>query len=615
MEREWLTMFEIACAPVVRLQALVVGSGAAGLACACMLRDRGVDAALLTEAMCAGTSRNTGSDKQTYHRLSLLDGDSVNQMTADLFAGGAVDGDNALCEAALSAACFSRLCDLGVPFPCNEYGEYPGYRTDHSETLRATSAGPLTSKYMTECWEKAFRSRRIPLYDRMLAVRLLVRDGRVSGLIALDLERMQYVPFETGAVVWATGGPATVYAERAYPHLHHGSTGVPLAAGAAAQNLTEWQYGIASTAPIPWNLSGSYQQVLPRYLCDGEEFLPGSDADVWEKTFLKGYQWPFDPRKLPGSSDVDLAVYHASANGKQAFLDFTRNPRADAFRLERLPSEARAYLEKSGATGSTPCERLLQMNPAAYDLYADHGLRLDHDPLPIAVCAQHCNGGLAVDANWMTSINGLYAIGECAGTHGVYRPGGAALNAGQVGAQRAAEAIAAIRPEPVSDSQTLDAALHSLSEWIAAFGSSSATRSVSAFANEAAERMSRACGVFREPESVSNTRRWLDSQTPASVRLSSVEEIPAAFRAWDALVAQCAVAAAEDDYIAAGGGSRGSYRVAHRPVDLSRLGEIQEVRLTASGFCSSWRPVRPVPERNLWFETVWAKSRRSAQNG
>ncbi len=38
-----------------------------------------------------------------------------------------------------------------------------------------------------------------------------------------------------------------------------------LAAGAAAENLAQGQYGIASVAPR-WNLSGTYQQVLPRYL-------------------------------------------------------------------------------------------------------------------------------------------------------------------------------------------------------------------------------------------------------------------------------------------------------------------------------------------------------------
>ena len=48
-------------------------------------------------------------------------------MAETLFAGRCVDGDIALCEAALSTQCFLKLVELGVPFPRNRYGEYIGY--------------------------------------------------------------------------------------------------------------------------------------------------------------------------------------------------------------------------------------------------------------------------------------------------------------------------------------------------------------------------------------------------------------------------------------------------------------------------------------------------------
>ena len=50
-------------------------------------------------------------------------------MAETLFAGRCVDGDIALCEAALSTQCFLKLVELGVPFPRNRYGEYIGYKT------------------------------------------------------------------------------------------------------------------------------------------------------------------------------------------------------------------------------------------------------------------------------------------------------------------------------------------------------------------------------------------------------------------------------------------------------------------------------------------------------
>ena len=80
---------------------VVVGSGCAGLNAADVLSALGEDVVLLTEDMLSGTSRNTGSDKQTYYKLSLSgdEGDSVGEMARDLWYQD-TNGDTALCEAA-----------------------------------------------------------------------------------------------------------------------------------------------------------------------------------------------------------------------------------------------------------------------------------------------------------------------------------------------------------------------------------------------------------------------------------------------------------------------------------------------------------------------------------
>ncbi len=108
-----------------------------------------------------GTSRNTGSDKQTYYKLTLSGGagDSVMEMANDLFSGGGVNGDTALAEAAGSVRSFIKLANLGVPFPTDAFGGFVGYRTDHDPRQRATSAGPLTSRYMTEALEDSVRRK------------------------------------------------------------------------------------------------------------------------------------------------------------------------------------------------------------------------------------------------------------------------------------------------------------------------------------------------------------------------------------------------------------------------------------------------------------------------
>ena len=69
------------------------------------------------------------------------------------------------------------------------------------------------------------------------------------------------------------------------------------------------------------------------------------------------------------------------------------------------------------------------------------GLTSSKEHLQIAVCAQHNNGGLKANIWWESDLSHLFPVGEVNGSHGVYRPGGSALNSGQVGSYRAAQYI------------------------------------------------------------------------------------------------------------------------------------------------------------------------------
>src|ERR1035437_1832917 len=138
--------------PVVSANTVVVGTGSAGVCAAGRVWGVGpTDIVMVTDKIGAGTSRNAGSDKQTYYKMTLSgdDGDSVREMARTLFSGGAMDGDNALVEAALSARAFLRLCARGVPFPQNRYGEFIGYKTDHDPRRRGASLGPHPARKST----------------------------------------------------------------------------------------------------------------------------------------------------------------------------------------------------------------------------------------------------------------------------------------------------------------------------------------------------------------------------------------------------------------------------------------------------------------------------------
>jgi len=654
--------------PVHTFNTVVVGTGCAGYNAADTLVSLGQeDVAVVTEGVNMGTSRNTGSDKQTYYKLTLAGGepDSVRSMAETLFSGGSMHGDIALVEAAMSARGFYKLVNLGVPFPHNDFGEYVGYKTDHDPRQRATSCGPLTSRLMTEHLQKSVEQKGIPVFDGFRVVGILTEDDpkRAVGLVAIDAANFDETTFGLTVfnctnIVYAVGGPSGIYRSSVYPQSQTCATGVALEAGAKGVNLTESQYGIASTK-FRWNLSGTYQQVIPTYIStdkdggDAREFLGDyfeTTGDMLNATFLKGYQWPFDPRKLGkgGSSIVDIAVFtETRVKGRRVFLDFRVNPSKGGdergLHTELLNDVARDYLEKSHALLDTPLHRLLKMNPLAYKLYLDNGIDLKSERLEIDVCAQHNNGGLAANIWWESDLQHFFPVGEVNGTFGVYRPGGSALNSTQTGSTRAAQYIAAkYREEPPTPdalARTAEPALQKLLALAKTFRENAA-RSDAADPRALRERYQRRMdetGAMIRPahlvgKAVDDCRRDLETMA-GETRATDVRQITDAFINRDILLTQLAYLSAIDEYIRKGGKSRGSYLVRGAegldsdasaggfdvtdcaqkgvPVELDDgafSDRVCEVTLDAEEMrCDfEWKPVRPIPANyDDWFENVY----------
>lgn len=608
---------------------VIVGSGAAAYNAAHELLCRGQNKiVLVTEERLAGTSRNAGSDKQTYYTLGLTEGDSVRAMAEALFAGGSVNGDTALAEAAGSAKSFYKLVQLGVPFPHNPYGEYVGYQTDHDQIRRATSAGPYTSRYMTQVLEEQAIRAGLVIHDHTMAVQLLKRAGRAAGLICLCTEPADspfFAVYHCTNIIFATGGPASVYGSTVYPPSQTGALGVLAAAGVRMANLAEWQFGLSSLN-FRWNVSGSYQQALPSYLsldAQGKEhdFLSdayGDSKKMIEHIFLKGYEWPFDVRKREASSGIDLLVYREIHEKKRrVFLDFTRNPAGHRHMdFSHLPEQAAAYLQKSGALFDTPVERLSAMNPQAVQLYREHGINLYHERLEIGLCAQHCNGGAWVDADWQTNLEGLYCVGEAAGTFGVYRPGGSALNAGQVGAMRAADHILYTkRAQPqATDFAAEIEALHGFIQRCA-------------FSHEALQQiqiggkkvMDQAFSIYRDLTGMQQLSSYFPDQVHAfqnGEESTMPSDLKCLFKTWDMLLSQLAVSSAVNAASRCNG-SRGAGLVlnhgcivpeqekAREQVFITQLKQVGGQYICANTIESS----RPIPDRDDWFEAVWRNYR------
>lgn len=633
---------------------IIIGSGAAGFQAALRLYQNGErDLAIITENIKSGTSRNTGSDKQTYYKLTLSgnDADSVRNMAEDLFAGQCVDGDQALCEAALSARCFFALTELGVPFPCTEHGEFMGYKTDHDRGRRATSAGPYTSKLMTEALERSVKEKQILILDQMQAIQILTYMNQVKGILCLDKNihsEPAYKIIWCKNVILATGGPAGMYHDSVYPVSQTGSTGMAFEAGASGKNLTEWQFGMASLNPR-WNVSGTYMQVLPSFIStdqdgnDEKEFLLdyfNELPDLLSMVFLKGYQWPFDVNKIfGGSSVIDLLVYQETVLKKRrVFLDYRVNP-GNLEKDRDLPyasmiPEAKEYLSQAGACFGTPIERLKHMNEPAILFYQDHHVDLFKERLEIAVCAQHNNGGLSTNHLWETNLSGLYAIGEVCASHGVTRPGGTALNAGQVGAVRAAEGIFLKKrthmkeASPSTESGIKERLRIQALDRIRLSEHAEGNCPLSELWINASKRMSAAAGMIRNQVQMETALKETEDdicQFMQKAKSPSVSQLSLFCKLYDMLLSQKMYLFAMLDYAKAGGGSRGSALYTDSTGELPgfpgcqtfgelyrcRLDqkmhgqEVQEVTLKEGTPSASRRPVRPLPDVDYFFENQW----------
>gem|GEM_PF-17795 len=754
---------------VYSLNTVIVGTGCAGFNAADTLYDLGQrDIAIVTEGVNSGTSRNTGSDKQTYYKMTLSGDapDSVGEMAKTYFSGGCMHGDIALVEAALSARCFHKLAGIGVPFPHNRYGEYVGYKTDHDPRQRATSAGPLTSRFMTEKLEEQVVHKEIHIFDRYQVIAVLTQDdGRQTadgrrqqddgkkavGLLAVDLSQTHrphfgFTLFNCTNIVWAVGGPAGMYADSVYPESQTGTSGMAYEAGAKGINLTESQYGLASVK-FRWNVSGTYQQVIPRYIStdkdgnDPQEFLDTyfpSPGTMMDAVFLKGYQWPFDPRKIDhwGSSLIDILVYNETQmKGRRVWLDYRSNPtrccpahnaptrssnESGGLDFSLCREETYTYLKNSNALFGKPIDRLARMNPPAIQLYQNNGIDLYTEMLEIAVCAQHNNGGLLGNIWSESNLRHFFPVGEANGVFGIYRPGGSALNSTQVSSLRAAQYIAAHytnsplpvetfvdtvqeqfrkkfffaqrykrykghgeeEPKPLCPSspceeqhevlarrtvmqkrmtgcgahirsldkieQAIGACLEELRAGETADGRRQTAAEAAAEATEAADDGWGENAVRRQvcinsviPAQAGIQTRdsqpvFLDSGLRRNDKKSKLvdglgengEAIVHAFTNRDILITQYVYLCAVREYIRKGGGSRGSYLIQDKSgtLPLESLPEVFRFSLDNGELSSSvceiaydaesmkcaceWKPVRPIPAEDNWFENIWAEYRK-----
>jgi succinate dehydrogenase / fumarate reductase flavoprotein subunit len=235
--------------------------------------------------------------------------------------------------------------------------------------------------------------RDLKVYEEFFVWKLAVDDDRCQGVIAWNLIDGGLATIGAKTVILATGGAGRLYTgtTNAYACTGDGMT-MALRAGVALEDMEMMQFHPTTLAPTG---------VLITEGCRGEgAYLLNSEGE----RFLKDY----------APNAMELASRDVISRAEQTEIDDGRGVDGNVL-LDLRHLGAEKILERLHGT------RELSMVFAGVDPI--------HEPIPVRPGAHYHMGGVETDVWGQTSLEGLYAAGECAcvSVHGANRLGGNAL--------------------------------------------------------------------------------------------------------------------------------------------------------------------------------------------
>jgi len=245
-------------------------------------------------------------------------------------------------------------------------------------------------------WER-LGSERFTLYEEWELARIVVRDGRAQGVVAIDRRTGEVQGVAAKAVVVATGGAGRIYGRTTNAHSCTGDgMAVAYHAGAFLKDMEFVQFhptalleggilvteGARGEGGILKNAAG--ERFMTRY---APKVMDLASRDVVARAITteilegRGFQGPYGPY-------VHLELMHL---GK-----------------EKIESRLQEICEL--------CRSFAGIDPV-------------HDPIPIAPAQHYMMGGVGTNIQGETNVPGLYAAGEaaCVSIHGANRLGGNSL--------------------------------------------------------------------------------------------------------------------------------------------------------------------------------------------
>ena len=373
---------------------VVIGSGAAGLSAALELGSH------LRVAVLAKGEISAGSTAWAQGGIAavLEPGDTFESHIEDTMIAGAGLNDRRSVEFVVenAPAAIERLAELGVPFNPGESDRWHLTREGGHSHRRIVHVADATGWAVQQALEKAVGEHpNITLIPNMVAVDLvtgrhaLKGDGRkrVWGVYALDRKSGEVSLITGRATILATGGASRAWLYSTNPR---GSTGDGIAmawrAGCRVSNMEFNQF----------HPTCLYNPEVKNFLITeamrgegGQLKLPGSGH-----RFMPG----FDERaELAPRDIVARAIDHELKRLGLDFVHLDISHRDPEFVLGHFPTIAAKLGEL--------------------------GIDITREPIPVVPAAHYTCGGVMVDLDGATDLEGLYAAGEVtqSGLHGANR--------------------------------------------------------------------------------------------------------------------------------------------------------------------------------------------------
>ena len=488
-----------------RYRILVIGTGLAGASAAATLAERGFQ----VEAFCFQDSARRAHSIAAQGGINAAknypkDGDSVERLFTDTIKGGDFRSReaNVYRLAQISNAIIDQCVAQGVPF-AREYDGSLANRSFGGVKVRRTfyARGQTGQQLLLGAYQAMMRqveAGRVRMHPRTEMLDVVVADGAARGMVVRDLVSGAIEAYTGDAVVLATGGYGNVY------FLSTNAKGCNVTAtyrayrrGACFANPCFTQ--IHPTCIPPAGHHQSKLTLMSESLRnDGRIWVPARKGDhrrppeipEAERDYYLERKYPsygnLAPRDIASRAAKEVCDEGRGVGpgGQGVYLDF-----ADAIR--RL---GRHVIEERYG-----------------NLFAMYREITDEDayaaPMRIYPAPHYTMGGLWVDYNLMSTIPGLFVIGEANfSDHGANRLGASALMQGLadgyfIAPLTVADYLAGCRPQPPDATHPAFAAIRrDAQERVQRLLGVRGTRTVDAFHRDLGRLMWNACGMSRSAQ-------------------------------------------------------------------------------------------------------------------